>query len=38
MDGSVIFVTEVECIGNTQIIHMEETEIIQRAIGLLSWL
>ena len=27
---------EVECIGNTQIIHMEETGITQRTIGLLS--
>ena len=27
---------EVECIGNTQIIHMEETGITQRKIGLLS--
>ena len=26
---------EVECIGNTQIIHMEETEITQRTIGLI---
>ena len=26
---------EVECIGNTQIIHMEETGITQRTIGLL---
>ena len=26
-DDSVIFFTEVECIGNTQIINMEETEI-----------
>ena len=25
---------EVECIGNTQIIHMEETGITQRTIGL----
>ena len=25
---------EVECIGNTQIIHMEETGIFQRTIGL----
>ena len=28
------FFMEVECIGNTQIIHMEETEITQRTIGL----
>ena len=34
-DGSGFFFTEVECIGNTQIIQMEETEISQRAIGLL---
>ena len=27
--------TKVECIGNTQIIHMEETEITQGAMGLL---
>ena len=27
---------EVECIGNTQIIHMEETGIFQRTIGLWS--
>ena len=27
---------EVECIGNTQIIHMEETGITQRTIRLLS--
>ena len=27
---------EVECIGNTQIIHMEETGITQRTIGLLT--
>ena len=26
---------EVECIGNTQIIHMEETGMTQRTIGLL---
>ena len=26
---------EVECIGNTQIIHMEETGITQRTIGLM---
>ena len=25
---------EVECIGNTQIIHMEETGMTQRTIGL----
>ena len=28
---------EVECIGNTQIIHMEETGITQQTIGLLSY-
>ena len=28
------FFMEVECIGNTQIIHMEETGITQRTIGL----
>ena len=27
---------DVECIGNTQIIHMEETGITQQTIGLLS--
>ena len=27
---------EVECIGNTQIIHMEETGMTQRTIGLMS--
>ena len=27
---------EVECIGNTQIIHMEETGMTQRTIGLIS--
>ena len=26
---------EVECIGNTQIIHMEETGITQQTIGVL---
>jgi hypothetical protein len=26
---------EVECVGNTQIIHMEGTGITQRTIGLL---
>ena len=35
MDDSVFFM-EVECIGNTQIIHMEETRMSQRTIGL--WL
>ena len=35
LDDSIIFFTEVECIGNTQIIHMEETEIGQRAKRLL---
>ena len=29
------FFMEVECIGNTQIIHMEETGIFQRTIGLI---
>ena len=29
------FFMEVECIGNTQIIHMEETGITQRTIGLM---
>ena len=28
---------EVECIGNTQIIHMEETGITQRTIGLMLY-
>ena len=28
---------EVECIGNTQIIHMEETGITQRTIGLMTF-
>ena len=27
---------EVECKGNTQIIHMEETEITQGTIGLMT--
>ena len=27
---------EVECIGNTQIMHMEETGITQRTIGLMA--
>ena len=27
---------EVECIGNTQIIHMEETGMTQRTIGLIN--
>ena len=32
------FLMEVECIGNTHIIHMEETRITQRIIGLKpSW-
>ena len=31
-----IFFMEVECIGNTQIIHMEETGIAQRTIGLME--
>ena len=31
------FFMEVECIGNTQIIHMEETGITQRTIGLVSF-
>ena len=31
------FFMEVECIGNTQIIHMEETGITQRTIGLLTF-
>ena len=30
------FFMEVKCIGNTQIIHMEETGITQRTIGLMS--
>ena len=30
-------ITKVECMGNTQIIHVEETEISKRAIGLLGW-
>jgi hypothetical protein len=34
MDDSVFFLRVVECIENTQIIHMEETGITQRAIGL----
>ena len=34
MDDSVFLFKEVECIGNTQIIHMEETRITQRTIGL----
>ena len=34
MDDSVFFLIEVECIGNTQIIHMEETGMTQRTIGL----
>ena len=29
------FFLEVECIGNTQIIHMEETGITQQTIGLI---
>ena len=41
MDDSLSFFMEVECIGNTQIIHMEETGITQRTIGFLfivfSW-
>ena len=28
------FFMEVKCIGNTQIIHMEETRMTQRTIGL----
>ena len=35
-DDSEFFFTELECIGITQIIHMEETETSQRAIGLLT--
>ena len=35
-DDSVFFFMEVECIGNIQIIHMEETGITQRTIGLMS--
>ena len=30
------FFMEVECIGNTHIIHVEETGITQRTIGLMS--
>ena len=33
MDDSVFFYG-MECIGNTQIIHMEETRITQQTIGL----
>ena len=36
MDDSVFFFMEVECIGNTQIIHMEETGMTQRTIGLIA--
>ena len=34
MDDSVVFFYGMECIGNTQIIHMEETRITQQTIGL----
>ena len=36
MHDSVIFFTEVECIGNIQIIHMEETKNRQRVIRLMA--
>ena len=35
-DDFLFIFTEVECMGNIQIIHMEETEISQRAIGLIA--
>ena len=35
-DDSVFFLRVVECIGNTQIIHMEETGITQQTIGLMT--